>query len=327
VEVEDVENQIATQELKLAALRESTAISARPALTELVIPEFPGQFVGSLAKSIEDISADAELRIDANLEAHGMPVAAGRPWILQGLNHVTDSCPFCAQQIKGLPLIAAYRAVFSDRYRNLRQEIVDLRTAIERDFGQTALDRIQAQSERHLHTLEFWNRYCALADATLQYPAHIPDAIQTLKSSSLALLDQKDREPLAAIQVDETFASALRAYETVRSRIDDFNLSVRQANALIAAKKAEVEVGDLTAVTSELTRLKAIQKRYQPDVALLCDEHVRLTGLKNSAEALKDSIRLQLDQYTSGVVRPYENRINELLEDFNTGFKDSRDET
>lgn len=34
-----------------------------------------------------------------------------------------DTCPYCGQDIRCVPLIAAYRAVFSDRYKSLGADI------------------------------------------------------------------------------------------------------------------------------------------------------------------------------------------------------------
>jgi wobble nucleotide-excising tRNase len=316
-----IEERIATQESTVAALREASGIAARSHLYEVVLPAIPEAFAGSLARSIEDISTDAELQIKANLEAHGMAPSSGTPWIVQGLNHTTDSCPFCAQKIEDLPLIAAYRAVFSARYRGLRDEIAELRRTIANNTGEAVSSRLRIQAEQHANATEFWNRYCALTEFELGYPASLPDGLQTLSAAALSLIERKECELLAAIQPDEAFTAAFQAYEAEKIRVEVFNRSVREANALIDAKKAEVQTGDMTAATNELARLKAIQKRYDPDVAKLCDEHIRLTGLKDTAEALKNRIRQQLDQHTASVLKPYENRINDFLEDFNAGFK------
>jgi wobble nucleotide-excising tRNase len=47
---------------------------------------------------------------------------------------------------------------------------------------------------------------------------------------------------------------------------------------------------------------------------------VRLTGFEDLVESQKEAARKSLDNHTKGVVKPYEGRINELLEAFNAGF-------
>nr|HPZ65539.1 hypothetical protein [Bacillota bacterium] len=42
------------------------------------------------------------------------------------------TCPFCGQDIRGLPLIAAFRAVFSERYGALAGEIVTMKATVAR---------------------------------------------------------------------------------------------------------------------------------------------------------------------------------------------------
>ena len=91
-----------------------------------------------LARSIDNIGKDAERRLDEHLKAHGMP-ADGGSWIADGIEYAAgDNCPFCGQDIKGLPLIAAFRAIFSDRYKALGEEIAGAPGAVEKVLGDAA---------------------------------------------------------------------------------------------------------------------------------------------------------------------------------------------
>jgi wobble nucleotide-excising tRNase len=55
-------------------------------------------------------------------------------------------------------------------------------------------------------------------------------------------------------------------------------------------------------------------------VAALCDAHVALVGAKDLIDKQKDAARAALDTHTKTVVRPYQNRINSHLTNFNAGF-------
>ena len=103
--------------------------------------------------------------------------ADGGNWIAKGLDHADrGTCPFCGQDIQGLPLITAYRAVFSDRYNALRDDITALRSEIAEQFGDGALGVLNIRVEQNKGATEFWGRYCTFDPATLAFPDDIPEA-------------------------------------------------------------------------------------------------------------------------------------------------------
>ncbi len=50
-----------------------------------------------------------------------------------------DKCPFCAQSITTNNLVAAYRACFSEAYRELQSEISDLQRIVTKTVGRLYL--------------------------------------------------------------------------------------------------------------------------------------------------------------------------------------------
>ena len=118
---------------------------------------------------------------------------------------------------------------------------------------------------------------------------------------------------------DAAFTAALANYEAAQSRMGALNKSIKAANAIIAAKKAETGAADATAAENELTRLKAVKTRYTAEVAPLCTA-LRRHVTEKEIERRKAAVRTQLDEHTNSVVRPYERRINKLLDVFNAGF-------
>jgi hypothetical protein len=55
-------------------------------------------------------------------------------------------------------------------------------------------------------------------------------------------------------------------------------------------------------------------------VAALCSDYVRLCAERDAIDNHKATIRNDLDKHTNSVVKPYEKRINDYLDAFNTGF-------
>lgn len=319
--IDDIDDKIALQELGLTAIREAAAITARIELSGLALPALPDGFTELLAKTIANITTAAEQQMNVHLTAHGMTLSNGTNWIVQGIDHSNNSCPFCGQGVAGLPLIAAYRAVLSDNYKALRGAIREMKVAINEVFGEAALAKLDIWAEQHKGGIEFWSKYCQLDKASLTHPSSTAGAVKALKRAALALIERKTGEPLEAISVDDDFVKAASAYEVEKGKVDALNQAVQQANTLIRAKKTEVEMADLAATTDVLTRMKAIKIRHGPSVAKLCNDYSRLASQKEKIEAEKLNIRQQLEWHTAGVVKPYQQRINDFLDVFNAGFR------
>lgn len=318
-ETPDIAVQIEAQARSVDALRQAGALRARPALSEFPIPALPEDFTGMLARTIDAIAQDAEQQLSAHLAAHGM-TASGGNWIADGLGHADDTCPFCGQDIRGLPLIAAFRAVFSERYEALAGEIATMKAGIARDMGDAALARLGTIAEQNKGGVEFWQKYCAIEAPALALPADAVEAIRGLATGATDLLDRKAAVPLEPIAPDEGFTVVRAAYDSAIAAIEAANTAIRAANVVIANKKAAADAGDFKAAETELARLTAIQTRHREDVSELCGTYTKLSGEKDGIEARKDAIRKQLDAHTKTVVKPYERRINDYLAAFNAGF-------
>ncbi len=315
----DIASQIETQERSVDALRQAGTLRARATLSEFAVPAFPEDFTDLLARTIDDIAQDAEQRLSEHLAARGM-AASGGNWIADGLGHAADTCPFCGQDIQGLPLITAFRAVFSERYKTLAGEIAAMKVRIAQDMDDATLARLGTVAEQNNGGVEFWQKYCAIEAVALALPADAVEVIRALATLATGLLDRKAAVPLESITPDAEFAAAYAAYCGAVAAIETTNVAIRAANTIITDKKAATDAGDLKAAEAELTRLKAIQTRHRADVSDLCAAHAKLSSEKDAFEARKEAIRKQLDTHTKTVVKPYERRINDYLAAFNAGF-------
>lgn len=318
-ETPDIADQIEAQTRVVDALRQADAIRARPPLSEFLLPALPAGLETLLSRTIDDIAQDAEALLVAHLADHGM-AADGGNWIAAGLNRAGETCPFCGQDIRSLPLIAAFRAVFSERYKALAEEIDAMRARVVQDMGDAALARLDTLSERNSGGIDFWRNYCRIEDPAPALPAGAVDATRALAAAALALLEHKSAAPLESIAVDEAFAAARGAYDDATAAVAAVNTTIRTINAGIAERKAEADAGDLKAAETTLTRLKAVQTRHRADIEGLCGTYTKLTGEKDGIEKRKEIVRGQLDAHTNAVVKPYERRINDYLDAFNAGF-------
>lgn len=206
--VADIDNQIAEQQQIIDAVGQAAAIRARAALSEFVIPALPEGFAHLLSKTIDDVAKDAQQRLVAHLAAHKM-TTSGENWIAFGTEHASDTCPFCGQDISGLQLIAAFRAVFSTRYKALASEIATMKTAVAQAFGEAPLARLETVAEQNNAGMEFWNKYCTINTTPLALPTDTVPAARRLAAAAIFLLDRKSAAPLEPISSGADFAAAL----------------------------------------------------------------------------------------------------------------------
>lgn len=318
--IDNIDKEISNQESILSAIHQAESINSRQHLSELELPVLPDGLQQLLEMTIDDIGNDVEQVIHSHLATHGM-IEAGEDWILRGIDHTTnESCPFCGQNIRGNPLIASYKALFSERFKSLSSDISLMKRGVVQLFGETFLARLETSSEQLKNGIVFWRRYCDFDATNLVYPAALPLAIRGLCQATLSLLDKKERCPLERMRVDDNFTEAKNAYLSAMKLVATLNESIRFVNVLIATKKAEAVSTDIEKSETNLIRLKAIKKRHSLEVADLCNNYSRLLTEKTEIERRKIDVRKRLEKHTETIVKPYERKINAYLDSFNAEF-------
>lgn len=319
----EIETRVTEHKGTLEAVRQVHEIRSRPALMELTLPAVPDGVSKVLAKTIDDIAHDAERRVSQHLTAHRM-VTRGEAWLAEGMGFIVDdACPFCDQSLRGLPLIAVYRGLFGNAYAQLKRDVEACRSAVADVFGDAVIGRWLTQIASNTGNLEFWGRYCMFPRLPSFGVPDLEQVVTNLRTALLALLDRKAAAPLEsiALDADPAFSRAAAEFDRIRAAVDRENTVVDSTNAIIAAKKSATAVGDVKTEQATLQRLLAVKKRHEPSVAALCATYVRMLGEKVALDAQKSDVRARLVAYTKNEVKPYENRINALLDDFNAGFR------
>lgn len=321
----DIDSKIETSEKEREAVREADQIKTRVGLSALSLPEIPDNLAALLATTIEGVAEDAERQIAAQIAAHGMH-ARGESWLSEGLGYVSDDkCPFCDQSLDGAAaLIRAYRAYFSDAYNELRQKIATLRERVAENLSDRRVAAFETIGTQNAAGVEFWARYCDFAPPTLSDARKPGEVLRGLRRAALALLDRKAAAPLEALAPDQALSERYRTVELLEDDVRAYNAAVATANSVIAAQKTETSAADLRTVEGKLARLRAIKKRHEPQVRTACAEYERAKAEKTAIETEKANIRANLDEYTTQVIERYEQTINQLLDDFNAGFRITR---
>ena len=314
----DIDARIAAQAQAVAAAREANTLRQRAGLLEFTHTFPPANFARLLGATISEVAEDAEAQLRAHLDRHQMP--SGSDWIAEGLQHTQDDeCPFCGQDIRGLPLIASYRAIFSERYGALRTAISDATSLLDRQLDE--LETLALLVEQNRGGFDFWSRYCLIEPPALALVADVQAAAKRMLRAAQSLLEHKAGNPLEAVAESFAFTEALAEHEAAQVRLSSLNAGIRSANSVIAARKASADATHLQPAEDELARLKAIKTRHSEPIRTLCDNYAQHVSEKSELEARKAEVRMRLDEHTQSVVVPYERRINELLDQFNAGFR------
>jgi wobble nucleotide-excising tRNase len=317
----EIDAKIAAKEQDLQAAQRSAELQRRAALTAANVPAFPAAFAQLLAKTFAAVAAGAEKRVTEHVEHHKMQ-PGGEAWLTQGLQYMAgEECPFCAQDIKGVDLIAAYRSFFSKEYHALRDEVTALSRQIDTALGDLIAAGIDQTLLQNSGSVEFWQQYCELTPPGGVETGRAAEVIKALRDSAQALLRAKAGTPLDAVAPDEGFTQALAEFEALRTELAAHNAGVAGANAIIAARKRQAQTANLREVETALAQLKAQKTRHADDLPELCAADQRMQGEKAALEQLKATVRGQLDQHTAQVIAQYGQSINHYLERINAGFR------
>lgn len=321
----NVDQEIQTAEQHLAASREQDPIRNTPNFELLTLPPLGLVPIEQVIQAgVPALDAAAAARVQAHLATAG---AGAEEWVSSGMRRqeerpeeVANQCVFCAQDLTGSPVIAHYRAFFSDAYRDLQRDIRDASSILSRDHsGNTAVTferAVRVLMERR----QFWSRFADITEVAIDSTAIIDD--WTLARDRVAaLLDQKRAAPLDSIEVPDDVRAAVVAYETRRDAITTLNQEFTLANQTIANVKERAATANPAVLTTALSRLQAVKSRYTPATAVLCDAYLAEKQAKSATEQQRNEARAALNQYRTNVFPNYETAINRYLDLFNVGYR------
>lgn len=321
----DIDVAIQTAERNLAAVREQEPIRTTPVFDTLSLPVFDVDAIERiLQQDLPSLDAAAAARVQNHLAGLGHDAET---WVADGMRRVPQvvdgaaaTCPFCAQDLAGSPVISHYRAYFGDAYAGLKRTVAETLAAIKRNHG----GDVPASFERAVRVAgerqQFWSRFCDVPDLNVDTASLARDWRAAHEAVATALT-AKQASPLERLTLSNEAKVAVRAYENHRQSVADLNQRLQQVNALIHTVKEQAATGNPTALAADLARLKAVQARHTPATAALCDDYLTEKAAKAKTEQLRDQARAELNQYRTNVFPGYQAAINVYLRRFNAGFR------
>jgi len=322
----NIDTAIQEAERNLAAARSADAVRQQAGFDSISLPAFGTDAITALLqRGLAELDASAVARVQAHLSSLGTD---GETWVADGMKRLAPAaaaagheiCPFCAQDLRGSPILAHYRAYFSAAYDMLKQAIARETATL----SATHSGEVMAAFERSVRTAvelrQFWSQFTEVPTVNLDTAA-IARAWKAVFEPLLAALRTKQAAPLERLALPAEVAPALAGYDTLRAEVARLSDVLQAVNELIAIVKEKASVANLAALTADLSQLQAVQRRYRPEVAALCDDYVKEKVAKTETERLRDRARADLVQYRTGIFPQYEVAINNYLQRFNAGFR------
>lgn len=275
-----------------------------------------------LGRDLDLLADDAEAKLRAHVDRVNRPNF--EDWLRQGHNFEFDeTCPYCAQNLGGVELIASYRIVFAAAYQTLATDLAEAALAVEECCGDSAATRSNALASAEVAKAQAWTDILDL-DAVTWDPTAFTSALSELRAVLEPLIARKKSDPLAA--PDPCVLAAER--DIVDQRWSEVVEHLRRLNVALAAAATSAQAhidaasrADTAALQSELRLIEATRRRHQVAIAAkvtnLLDSRARLVSVQATAEGARLSVRQIMDQ----TLGQYETRINQLLAAFGAGFK------
>jgi wobble nucleotide-excising tRNase len=319
---EDIDTLIEVSSRNLAAAREREPVRTTPLFDTLNLPAFDLPPISQLlGEGLPTLDAAAAAQVQAHFARIG---PGGEEWVGDGMRRIEQdeigSCPFCAQDLAGSPIINHYRSYFSEAYSDLKLRISNALRTVSRLHG----NDVPAAFERAVRVLgerrQFWARFCDVPEVAIDTAA-IARNWRSAREAVSAVLTAKEAAPLEVLTLSEGALAAISAYETNRQAIAALNQALQLANQTINLTKEQALIGDVAALNVDLSRLVAVKARHDPNIAPLCAAYLEERAAKTQTEQQRDQVRAELDLHKATVFGAYQTAVNVYLQRFNAGFR------
>jgi wobble nucleotide-excising tRNase len=321
----DIDDAIVAQDLKVQQARRAKELKAAAEPAAYPVPTETDKLRALLHCSIDDVAADAVVRVRVHIAAHqhdtGETTIPHESWLEAGMAFTgSEDCPFCGQKLTDHTLIDAYKDIFSEAYKQLGQAVQSAVSTLTRykngDFRQAAAKTEQQNGQQ----FRYWQDAGQLAPPDVETAADAITRMELAATTLLGLFAEKQANLTAAIAVDRT-AQALADWDTGRTYFVESNTAIDGFNKAVRALKDSIDPTALPVLESELKTLQAQKKRHEKETCFIAD---RLDGLKHKKKdiaAEKGRIRKELDDHGRAITADLGTAINSYLKRLNAGFR------
>jgi wobble nucleotide-excising tRNase len=317
--VANVDDQIAAQQKRIEAARKIQTIQNRAVPAVLPLPTLDVHaFFAILARNIQGIEQDAEHVVREHMAKH--PGPGVEDWISRGQSYMRgDECPFCAQSLAGLDLVAAYRSYFNAAYADLKRQVGALSEGVGRRIGEGIENDFRGRCDRNSALIGTWREDVDVTHPPLDLVG-LGTELTALRATLQGLALKKQQAPLDPLGSAQEEVAAQTAFDAVTRRVQDYNAAIGAVLNQLDLFKKQLAAENLQALDAELKKLEATKARQLPEVVALVAEHAWADGERARLDTEKTNTRSQLDALMRTTLGQYQTSINALLSKFGAGF-------
>jgi len=281
----------------------------------LPVPDFnKDYFVNEiLHKTLDSLSSEAERRVKEHASSFNMPNAA---WLVQGNVFLGDktTCPFCGQSISEVDLIHAYKAYFSEEYKNFN-------ATLKTYDGISVLGDNKIADIANIILSNDTTRKDFNGGIVDEWPVIDVNEFRNISAKLYGILqsthEKKKSLVLDSVDLPPEFEPLFAKFCLFVQKIKNYNDAINTTNT----KLSELNADDLPKETQKLSNIK-MQKARWCELALLAENEAKPLIEKRS-EVTRNNKNLQ-EAFRANAIEfkdKYENSINAFLKDFGVNFR------
>jgi wobble nucleotide-excising tRNase len=324
-QVPDLSKAIEEAERRLAAARDAGRVAEMPTFSPLSLPKIDLDALRALlAKGLPELDASALARVQDHLSQLGR---GGEAWVGQGMGLADrlsaqghGECPFCAQDLRGSPLLAHYRAYFGQAYNDLKREITEAASAFRGAQDGDVPVAFERSIRETVERQAFWKAFAEVPAVQIDTAA-IARTWKSAREPVERLLEAKVSAPLDAPSVPVDVGRAIGEHNAQCDRIREISDQFAAVNARLETVKEQAREANVATLASDLANLRAAEARHDPAIAPLCDAYLTEKAAKAATEQRRRAARTALDQHRQAAFPAYGIAINNFLQRFNASFR------
>ena len=287
--VENIDQRIAEAQSALQAGRQRKAIEdeikRRAEFAAFVIPQLPANLNDMLQSTLDSVAGEAEAAVREHLQHRDRPLSL--EWATEGHRaQVGTLCPYCAQDMDGLPLLTAYRSFFSGALQQQQQERKLLQRTLEVQFGERAQNHLSEIFTSHRSSTEWWRDAVGVQiDLPMELSAEeIIGRMVAVFTTVSAAVERKKENPSDQINLSEDELQVVTLWNDALTKLSRLLALVEEANVRVRQQKAAAGTVDVELLTRQLSTLNnqknvTSQRLSRPLLPLMLRPRRRLVGI------------------------------------------------
>ena len=302
-------------ELKQAQSKDAIIARAVPNAVALPIID-RNAVVMVLEKNTDSIDAGVSAIIREHIDQHLDD--NGENWLKYGAKYAgsDNKCPFCAQDVTGLNLVAAIRSYFSAEYRAYTESLSLEIQALRDQLDSAAYSNISKALSVQVAVAAQWTDEMPIdqsAIATVLTEAEATWKLGIVKLEALVAMKQaKPLDKMDPTSADETLAD----YERAIAMLIKVNKLLSASGEKAEKRKVALAKAATSEIELRLRRLENQKARFEPLAKELIEKRNVLLEKRAALDIEKISLKKEIDENAVKVVGKYQAGINHYLEYF-----------